>query len=83
MAVSSTIIIVYTHLHSSTAIFWVGGGGAGVGGKAPLVAPLPLRIFNERGSLELQDLGPLFFLETFDLQVCDLGLGHSPLFFFV
>ena len=53
-----------------------------MGSKAPLVASLPPRIFNERGSLELQDLGPLFFLESFDLQVCGLGLGHSPLFFF-
>ena len=52
-----------------------------MGSKAPLVASLPLRIFNERGSLELQDLGPLFFVESFDLQVCGLGLGHSPPFF--
>ena len=59
----------------------MGGGGAGVGSKAPLVASLPPRIFNERGSLELQDLGPLFFLESFDLQVSGLGLGHPPLFF--
>ena len=61
----------------------MGGGGAGVGSMAPLVASLPPRIFNERGSLELQDLGPFFFLESFDLQVCGLGLGHPPpLFFF-
>ena len=79
MTVRSTIIIVYTHLYSSTAIFWVGRGGAGVGSKAPLVPSLLLRIFNECGSLELQDLGPLFFLESFDLQVCGLGLGHPPL----
>ena len=52
-----------------------------MGSKVPLVASLPPRIFNERGSLELQDLGPLFFLESFDLHVCGLGLGHPPFFF--
>ena len=82
MTVPSTIIIVYTHLHSSTAIFWVGGGGAGVGSKAPLVPSLPVRIFNESGSLELQDLGPVFFLESLDLQVCGLELGLPPFFSF-
>ena len=37
------------HLRSS---FKLGGGGR-VGSKAPLVASLSLRIFDERGSLEL------------------------------
>ena len=59
----------------------MGGGGAGVGSKAPLVPSLPVRIFNESESLELQDLGPVFFLESLDLQVCGLELGLPPFFF--
>ena len=52
-----------------------------MGSKAPLVPSLPVRIFNESESLELQDLGPVFFLESLDLQVCGLELGLPPFFF--